>query len=110
MAAIAPKSGFSKFTTRCGRRRKTGELINQIYNPFRMCKAMISKVTVQNFKRFKEPTEFALKPEGVTFLAGGNNSGKSSLLQALAVWDFARSVMEVGRGPQSLLAGWKGKR
>src|SRR5262245_40186375 len=71
---------------------------------------MISKVTVQNFKRFKERTEFALKPEGVTFLAGGNNSGKSSLLQALAVWDFARSVMEVARGSQSLLAAWNGKR
>lgn len=59
---------------------------------------MISKVTIQNFKRFREPTEFILKPEGVTFLAGGNNSGKSTLLQALAVWEFARSVIEVNKG------------
>jgi AAA15 family ATPase/GTPase len=59
---------------------------------------MISKVTIQNFKRFKEPAEFVLKPEGVTFLAGGNNSGKSTLLQALAVWEFARSVVEVNKG------------
>jgi ABC-type lipoprotein export system ATPase subunit len=43
---------------------------------------MISTVTVQNFKRFKAPTAFSLKPDGVTFLAGGNNSGKSTLLQA----------------------------
>jgi predicted ATPase len=55
---------------------------------------MISKVTIQYFKRFREPTEFILKPELVTFLAGGNSSGKSTLLQALAVWEFARSVIE----------------
>jgi predicted ATPase len=59
---------------------------------------MISKVTIQNFKHFKGPTEFVLKPEGVTFLAGANNSGKSTLLQALAVWEFARSVIEVKKG------------
>jgi predicted ATP-dependent endonuclease of OLD family len=41
---------------------------------------MISKVTIQNFKRFKALT--VLKPEGVTFLTGGNNSGKSTLLLA----------------------------
>lgn len=61
---------------------------------------MISKVTIQNFKRFREPTEFILKPEGVTFLAGGNSSGKSTLLQALAVWEFARSVIEVKKARQ----------
>ncbi len=63
---------------------------------------MISKVTIQNFKRFKDPTEFAIRPAGVTFLAGGNNSGKSTLLQALAVWEFARSVIEVNKGRDAL--------
>ena len=56
---------------------------------------MIGKIAIQNFKRFKDSTEFSLRPEGVTFLAGGNNSGKSTLLQALAVWDFARSAVEI---------------
>ena len=70
---------------------------------------MISKVTIQNFKRFREPTEFVLKPEGVTFLAGGNNSGKSTLLQALAVWEFARSVIEVNKGKAAFLAGAGGQ-
>ena len=65
---------------------------------------MISKVTIQNFKRFREPTEFALKPNGLTFLAGGNNSGKSTLLQALAVWEFGRSVIELNKGEAGLLA------
>lgn len=55
------------------------------------------------------PTEFVLKPDGVTFLAGGNNSGKSTLLQALAVWEFARSVIEVNRGKSALLAGAGGQ-
>jgi energy-coupling factor transporter ATP-binding protein EcfA2 len=64
---------------------------------------MITKVTIQNFKRFKDPTEFVLRPDGVTFLAGGNNSGKSTLLQALAVWEFARSVIEINRGKGALM-------
>jgi predicted ATPase len=71
---------------------------------------MICKLTIQNFKRFKDPTEFSLKPEGVTFLAGGNNSGKSTLLHALAVWEFARSVVEVNKGAQALLSGGGGHK
>src|ERR1700730_8017999 len=63
---------------------------------------MISKLTVQNFKRFKDCTEFVFKPDGVTFLAGGNNSGKSTLLQALAVWEFGRSGIEINRGQGAL--------
>src|SRR5262249_27380144 len=72
--------------------------------------AMIHKVTVQNFKRFREPTEFSLKPQGVTYLAGGNNSGKSTLLQALAVWEFTRSILKNARGERALLEGNEGKR
>src|SRR5712691_5714316 len=70
---------------------------------------MISQVTIEHFKRFKVPTEFTLKPDGVTFLAGGNNSGKSTLLQALAIWEFARSVIEVNKGAAALLAGSSGQ-
>ena len=65
---------------------------------------MIHKVTVQNFKRFKDSTEFVLHPKGVSYLAGGNNSGKSTLLQALAVWEFARNVISVDRGTGAFLA------
>src|SRR5712691_4861989 len=70
---------------------------------------MISQVTIEHFKRFKAPTKFALKPDGVTFLAGGHNSGKSTLLQALAVWEFARSVIEVNKGQAALLDGSSGQ-
>src|SRR5947209_782273 len=70
---------------------------------------MISKVTIKNFKRFKDETAFSLSPNGVTFLAGGNNSGKSTLLQALAVWEFARSVIEINKGKAGLQAGAEGQ-
>jgi predicted ATPase len=64
---------------------------------------MIHKVTVQNFKRFKDSTEFTLSPKGVSYLAGGNNSGKSTLLQALAIWEFARNVISLEQGEHALL-------
>jgi energy-coupling factor transporter ATP-binding protein EcfA2 len=66
---------------------------------------MISKVTVQNFKQFKDTSEFVLKSAGLTFLAGGNNSGKSTLLQALTVWEFARSIIEIKKGRHALELG-----
>lgn len=46
---------------------------------------MITRVTVRNFKRFEEET-FDLAESVV--LAGPNNSGKSTLLQAIATWKF----------------------
>ena len=45
----------------------------------------ITKVTIENFKRF-EKIELNLK--SFDCLVGGNNSGKSTLLQALALFDF----------------------
>jgi hypothetical protein len=64
---------------------------------------MISRVSTRNFKRFKRPTGFVFKPDRVTFLAGGNHSGKSTLLQALVMWEFARSVIEVHKGKTAFL-------
>ncbi|NCR41559.1 MAG: AAA family ATPase [Microcystis aeruginosa W13-11] len=46
---------------------------------------MITKLTLRNFKSIKEQTyEFAL----FDLLVGRNNSGKSTILQALAIWQF----------------------
>lgn len=67
---------------------------------------MISEVQIELFKRFKSES-FVLKPEGVTFLAGGNNSGKSTLLHALTVWDYCRSVVEQEKDREALSAGAK---
>ena len=48
--------------------------------------AMIRRVTIRNFKRFHEQV-FDLQESVV--LAGPNNAGKSTLLQAIATWKFA---------------------
>jgi predicted ATPase len=47
----------------------------------------IQRVTLRNFKRFREQT-FELQDHVV--LAGSNNAGKSTLLQAIAVWNLGR--------------------
>jgi predicted ATPase len=69
---------------------------------------MINKVRLTRFKRFTNST-FDLHPKGLSFLAGGNNSGKSTLLQAVAVWEFCRLVLENERGRGSLSAGYSGQ-
>ena len=69
---------------------------------------MIKRVVLTRFKRFTE-SAFDLHEEGITFLAGGNNSGKSTLLQAIAVWEFCRLVLENERGRGSLSVGHAGQ-
>ncbi len=59
---------------------------------------MITKVRVRYFKRF-EDQEFDLSDHVV--LAGPNNSGKSTLLQAIAVWNLALQRWMGKRGPNS---------
>lgn len=69
---------------------------------------MIESVKLTRFKRFTD-SSFALHPGGISFLAGGNNSGKSTLLQAIAVWEFCRLVLENERGRESFNAGYGGQ-
>lgn len=59
---------------------------------------MISRVRVRYFKRFEDET-FALSEHIV--LAGPNNSGKTTLLQAIALWNLALQKWMVERGPKS---------
>ncbi len=59
---------------------------------------MITKITTQYFKRF-ESQEFPL--EALTLLAGPNNSGKSTLLQAAMVWNLAMQKWWERKGPGS---------
>lgn len=56
---------------------------------------MITKVVIENFKRF-DYQEFDLAETVV--LAGPNNSGKSTLLQALSTWSMALERWRVGKG------------
>lgn len=59
---------------------------------------MIEKITTQYFKRF-ESEEFLLQP--LSLLAGPNNSGKSTLLQAAMVWNLAMQKWWEKKGPGS---------
>ena len=59
---------------------------------------MISKVSVRYFKQFTKE-EFRLSDHVV--LAGPNNSGKTSLLQAIVVWDLAFRRWREKRGPET---------
>lgn len=59
---------------------------------------MIRRVTVRNFKRFEEQT-FELADSVV--LAGPNNAGKSTLLQAIATWKMGIERWAARRGAGS---------
>lgn len=59
---------------------------------------MINRVSTHYFKRFAIQ-EFLLEP--LTLLAGPNNSGKSTLLQAAMVWSLAMQKWWERKGPGS---------
>lgn len=67
---------------------------------------MIKKVNLKRFKQFGEHS-IELRPEGITLAAGGNNSGKSTILQGLAVWEFCKTAVEMERGHDAFLDGAK---
>lgn len=61
------------------------------------------KFTATNFKQHERlEVNFS---EGISVLAGANNAGKSSLLQAIGVWEFCKTVLLSERGPDALLPG-----
>ncbi|MEV4915416.1 AAA family ATPase [Streptomyces tirandamycinicus] len=64
------------------------------------------------FTRFKqfEQASFYFRPSDVTFLAGGNNSGKSSILHGLAVWEFCKIASLMERGEDAFLAVAEGRQ
>ena len=63
---------------------------------------MITKVVFKNFKRLKDST-FEFKPKELSLLVGGNNSGKSSILEGLATWEFCKNVIVYEKGPHALV-------
>lgn len=68
---------------------------------------MIHKVKITNFKKFKDAT-IELHNEGVTMLVGGNNSGKTTFLHALATWSYCCIVLKYQKHPNALYAGFNG--
>ncbi|MDH5647373.1 MAG: AAA family ATPase [Candidatus Heimdallarchaeota archaeon] len=67
----------------------------------------IKEIEFYRFKKYRKAT-IRLK-EGFSLLAGGNNSGKSTILHGLAVWQFCKLILEMERGVESLLSGYSGQ-
>lgn len=59
-------------------------------------------IELSNFKKFDE-INVDLNEHGLTLISGVNNSGKTSLLHALAVWEYAKILLINYRGNESLL-------
>ena len=59
---------------------------------------MIKDIRLTRFKKYKNQ-EFHIHAEGISLLVGGNNSGKSTLIHALSVWEFCKMILihEKGR-------------
>jgi len=62
---------------------------------------MIKEIYLHNFKKFQD-NRIKITPNEVTLIVGSNNSGKSTIIQALAVWEFCKLVLTQERGYGSL--------
>jgi AAA15 family ATPase/GTPase len=62
----------------------------------------LNRITLKNFKKF-EQIDIDLNEKGLTLVSGVNNSGKTSILHALAVWEYAKILLINFRGQESLL-------
>lgn len=63
---------------------------------------MLKKVVVKKFKRLNDVT-VNLHPSKLSLVVGGNNSGKSTLLHAIAVWQYSWTVIRFEKGEAALL-------
>ena len=68
---------------------------------------MFRKVIIKKFKRLSDVT-VDLHPKSLSLVVGGNNSGKSTLLHAIAVWQFCRTALEFEKSPNALLSTFHG--
>lgn len=68
---------------------------------------MIEKIELTKFKRFSH-ISIDVHAHTISFIVGGNNSGKSSILHALAVWEFCKTVLIFEKGDASIRVGYRG--
>ncbi|MBS0298572.1 MAG: AAA family ATPase [Proteobacteria bacterium] len=69
---------------------------------------IIKEIELHRFKRYRDKT--ISTPEGFCLLAGSNNSGKSTFMQAFALWEFCKSVIYLEHGLNGLLNEYIGKK
>ena len=69
---------------------------------------MIKRIELTRFKKYKKEC-FELKPSGISLLVGGNNAGKSTLIQALSVWEFCKMILLHEKGRESFNQNEVGK-
>lgn len=67
---------------------------------------MIKRVELNKFKRFINKS-IDLQ-SGMTLVVGGNNSGKSTILHALAVWEFCKNVLIYEKSPMAIFHDFNG--
>lgn len=63
---------------------------------------MITAITITNFKKWKERKTIKIHPNRMSLLIGPNNCGKSTLLQALSLWNYCRMIVENSKGVEAL--------
>lgn len=61
------------------------------------------KIELHRFKQFNSG-KVDLRP-GLSLVVGGNNAGKSSILHALAVWEFCKTIIEFTKGRRAWASG-----
>ena len=69
---------------------------------------IINEIELHRFKKYKEKT--ISTPDGFCLLAGGNNSGKSTFIQAFALWEFCKNLIKLEHGSKGLLNEFLGKK
>lgn len=68
----------------------------------------IKEIELHRFKQYRDKT--IPTPDGFCLLAGSNNSGKSTFMQAFALWEFCKSVIQLEHGSNGLLNEFIGKK
>lgn len=68
----------------------------------------IQEIELHRFKKYRNKT--ISTPNGFCLLAGSNNSGKSTFMQAFALWEFCKNLIKLEHGDSGLLNSHLGKK